>query len=93
VSTHPYRPSAIPFRDLDVVARTRYESLGGQHLIVAAIPWLSQERCCVTTRADFSVAWVPPVSPLPSPSARMCLGKGLMRDYDTRYFMSIALLP
>ena len=45
-------------------------------LIVAAIPGLSQERCCETTRADFSVAWVPPASPLPSSAARVCLGKG-----------------
>ena len=68
-SNHPYRP-------LDVVARTRYESLVGQHLTVAAIPGLSQERCCETTRADFSVALVPPASPLPSSAARVCLGKG-----------------
>jgi len=27
-------------------------------------------------RADFSVAWVPLASPLPSFSARMCLGRG-----------------
>ena len=64
------------FRALDVVASTRYESLGGQHLIVAAIPGLSQQRCCETTRADFSVAWVPPASLLPSSAARVCLGKG-----------------
>jgi len=66
---------AIPLQALDVVARTRYESLGGQHLIVAAIPVQSQERCCETTRADFSVAWVPPASPLSSSAARVCLGK------------------
>ena len=64
VSTHPYRPLAIPSQALDVVARSRYESLGGQHLIVAAIPGLSQERCCETTRSDFSVAWVPPRVPV-----------------------------
>ena len=75
-SNHPYRPLAVPSQALDVVARTRYESLGGQHLIVAATPGLSQERCCETTRADFSVAWVPPASPLPSSAARVCLGKG-----------------
>ena len=75
-SNRPYRPLAVPSQALDVVARTRYESLGGQHLIVAAIPGLSQERCCETTRADFSVAWVPPASPLPSSAARVCLGKG-----------------
>ena len=54
----------------------RASSANSQHLLVAAIPWLSQERCCETTRADFSVAWLPPASPLPSSSARMCLGKG-----------------
>ena len=75
-SNHPYRPLAVPSQALDVVARTRYESLGGQHLIVAATPGLSQERCCEDTRADFSVAWVPPASPLPSSAARVCLGKG-----------------
>ena len=37
----------------------------------AAIPGLSQERRCETTRADFSVAWVP-ASPLPSSAARVC---------------------
>ena len=59
-----------------MAARTGYERLVGQHLLVAAIPWLSQERCCEATRADISVAWLPPASPLPSSSARMCLGKG-----------------
>ena len=44
-SNHPYRPLAMPFRALNMVARTSYESLGGQHLIAAAIPGLSQERC------------------------------------------------
>ena len=52
------------------------ESFGGQNLIVAAIPGLSQERCCETTRADFSVAWMPRASPLPSSAARACRGKG-----------------
>ena len=75
-SNHPYRPLAVPSQALDVVPRTRYESLGGQHFIVATILGLSQERCCETTRADFSVAWLPPASPLPSFSARMCLGTG-----------------
>ena len=75
-SNHPYRPLVIPSRALDVVARTRCESLGGQHSIVAATPELSQERCCETTWADFSVAWVPPASPLPLSAARVCLGKG-----------------
>ena len=55
MSNHPYRPLAMPFRVLDVVARIRYKSLGGQYLIVAAIPGLSQERCCETARADVSV--------------------------------------
>ena len=55
-SIHPYRPLPTPFRALDVIVRTRYESLGGQHLNVAAIPGLSQEGCFETTRADFSVA-------------------------------------
>ena len=74
--TIPIGRKPVPFRTLDVAARTRYESLVGQHLLVAAIPWLSQEKCCETTRADFSVAWLPPASPLPSSYARMCLGKG-----------------
>ena len=76
VSNHPYWPLAIPFRAFGVIARTMCKCLGGQHLIVAAIPGLSQERCCETTRADLSVAWVPPASPLPSSSAQVCLGKG-----------------
>jgi hypothetical protein len=75
VSNHSYRPLAMTFRALGVVARKRDKSLGGQHLIVASIPGLSQERCCETTRADFSVAWVPPASPLSSSSARICLWK------------------
>ena len=50
--TTPVGLLAIHVRALDVVARTRYESLGGQHLIVAAIPGLSQEKCCETTRAE-----------------------------------------
>ena len=41
-SNHPYTPLAVPSQALDVVARTRYESLGGQHLIVAATPVLSK---------------------------------------------------
>lgn len=76
VSNYPYRPFAMPFLALGVVARTRYKSLGGQHLIFAANPGLSQERCYKNTRADFYLTWVPPASPLPSFSARMCLGKG-----------------
>ena len=74
--TIPIGLKPYPSETLNVAARTGYESLGGQHLLVAAIPWLSQERCCEATRADFSVAWLPPASPLPSFSARMCLGKG-----------------
>jgi len=68
-SNHPYRLLAMPLRALGVVARTRYTSLGGQHFIIAAIPGLSQERCCEMTRAEFSVVWVPRASPLPSCSA------------------------
>ena len=49
-TNHPYRPLAVPSQALDVVARTRYESLGIQHLIVAAIPGLSQERFCQTCK-------------------------------------------
>jgi len=44
VSNHAYRPLAQPSQALDVVARTRHESLGVQRLIVAATPGLSQER-------------------------------------------------
>ena len=35
--------------------RTKYQSFGGQHFMGTTIPGLSQERCCVTTQADFSV--------------------------------------
>ena len=34
----------MPFRALDVVARSWYKCLGGQHLIVVAIPGLSQRK-------------------------------------------------
>jgi hypothetical protein len=71
VSNHPCRPLAKL-----VVVRARYESLGGQHLIVAAISGLSPERYCETTRADFTVAWMPHASPLPSSAAWVCLRKG-----------------
>ena len=62
VSIHPFRPLAIPFRALDVIARTRYENVGGQQLIVPAIPGMSKERCCTTTRMEVVDAPHVPVS-------------------------------
>ena len=63
VSIHPYRPLTKTFRALDVVARTRYESIGGQHFIVAAIPGAHaplarlSEKKAGTDQTQMRAAW------------------------------------
>ena len=64
VSNHLYRPLAIPFRALDVIAKTRYESLG-QHLIIVAIPRAGAVSRKMLRNYSGRLLHLPPASPLP----------------------------